>query len=142
MGKDLPQAKFILTVWKASGAMLRNVLQSCHGVSGKKDTFQGICAVALPFATRFVLRGGTHVVAPVEAAFGIAPPTRPLASASEGPRAALWQGPDEWLLIAEEEAGDLAAKLEAALGGVFHSLVDVSHRQTAMRCRAPRRRGC
>jgi len=94
-------------------------------------------AVALPFATRFALRGGPAVVAPVEAAFGIAPPTRPLASASAGERAALWQGPDEWLLIAEEEAGDLAAKLEAALGGVFHSLVNVSHRQTAIEVSGP-----
>ena len=103
---------------------------------GLPDT-QKVRAVALPFATRFVLRGGPHVVAPVEAAFGIAPPTRPLACASEGPRAALWQGPDEWLLIAEEDAGDLAAKLEAALGGVFHSLVDVSHRQTAIEVSGP-----
>ena len=94
-------------------------------------------AVALPVAARFVLRGGPEVVAPVEAAFGVAPPTRPLTSASDGPRAALWQGPDEWLLIAEEAAGDLAANLEAALDGVFHSLVDISHRQAAIEVSGP-----
>jgi sarcosine oxidase subunit gamma len=93
---------------------------------------------ALPFATRFVLRGGPEAVAPVGAAFGVAPPTLPLSSASEGPRAALWQGPDEWLLIAEQGAGDLAAKLSAALAGIFHSLVDISHRQTAIEVSGPR----
>ncbi len=94
-------------------------------------------AVALPFATRFVLRGGPEVVQPVGSAFGVAPPTSPLSSAAEGPRAVLWQGPDEWLLIAEENAGDLAAKLEAALAGIFHSLVDVSHRQAAIEVLGP-----
>jgi sarcosine oxidase subunit gamma len=94
-------------------------------------------AIALPFATRFVLRGGSEVVAPVGAAFGVAPPTRPLSSACENPRAALWQGPDEWLLIAEEDAGDLVANLEAALDGIIHSLVDVSHRQAAIEVSGP-----
>jgi len=90
-----------------------------------------------PFATRFILRGGADVVAPVAEALGVAPPTRPLGSASEGARAALWQGPDEWLLIAENDAPDLGAKLEAALAGVFHTLVDVSHRQVAYEVSGP-----
>jgi sarcosine oxidase subunit gamma len=89
-------------------------------------------ATELPFATRFILRGGWEVAGPVAAAFGVAPPTRPLASASEGPRAALWLGPDEWLLIAEDEPEGLFDKLEAALAGVFHALIDVSHRQTGL----------
>ena len=99
-------------------------------------------AVALPFATRFILRGGEDVAGPVGAAFGVEPPTRPLASAAEGPRAALWLGPDEWLLIAEDEPADLASRLEAALAGVFHALVDVSHRQTGSRSPGRARRGC
>lgn len=94
-------------------------------------------AVALPFATRLILRGGPDVVAPVAEAFGLAPPTRPLGSAAEGSRAALWLGPDEWLLIAEEGAADLGARLAAALGGVFHTLVDVSHRQVAIEVAGP-----
>jgi sarcosine oxidase, subunit gamma len=56
-----------------------------------------------PVAARFVFRGG---------------------------EAALWLGPDEWLLIAEDtDAASLGAELEAALGSAPHSLVDVSHRQ-------------
>ena len=93
--------------------------------------------VAAPFATRFILRGGEEVSGLVGAAFGAAPPLRPLGSAVEGPRVALWLGPDEWLLIAEDEPADLGAKLEAALAGVFHALVDVSHRQAAIDISGP-----
>jgi len=96
-----------------------------------------VSAAALPVVTRFVLRGGSDVVEPAGAAFGVNPPILPLASAREGARAALWQGPDEWLLIAEENAGDLGPKLEAALAGVFHSLVDVSHRQVGIEISGP-----
>jgi len=94
-------------------------------------------ATALPFATRLILRGGADVVGPVAEAFGVAPPTQPLSSAASGARAALWLGPDEWLLIAEERATDLQAGLEAALSGVFHSLVDVSHRQVGIWLEGP-----
>jgi sarcosine oxidase subunit gamma len=89
-------------------------------------------AVAAPFATRFVLRGGPDVVGPVGAAFGASPPVQPLRAAAEGARAALWMGPDEWLLIAEDAAPEIGAEIEAALAGVPHALVDVSHRQCAI----------
>ncbi len=92
----------------------------------------------LPFAARFLLRGGAEVVDPVATAFGVAPPTRPVGSASEGVRAVLWLGPDEWLLIAEDaDALPLGAELESALAGVFHALVDVSHRQVALEVTGP-----
>jgi sarcosine oxidase, subunit gamma len=94
-------------------------------------------ATELPFATRFILRGGEELAGPVAVAFGVALPTRPLASASEGPRAALWLGPDEWLLIAEDEPEGLFEKLEAALAGAFHALIDVSHRQTGLEIAGP-----
>ena len=78
------------------------------------------------------MRGGPDVAAPVGAAFGALPPLQPLRAASEGLRAALWMGPDEWLLIAEDAEPGIGAKLEAALAGVPHALVDVSHRQCAI----------
>ncbi len=89
-------------------------------------------AVAAPFATRWILRGAPDVAGPVGTAFGAPPPLQPLRAAVEGPRAALWMGPDEWLLIAEDPEPGLGAKLEAALAGVPHALVDVSHRQCAI----------
>jgi sarcosine oxidase subunit gamma len=97
----------------------------------------GVKTSALPFAARWILRGGADVAGPAGAAFGVAPPSRPLRAASEGPRAALWMGPDEWLLIAEDADPRLGAELEAALAGVPHSLVDVSHRQVAIEVAGP-----
>jgi sarcosine oxidase subunit gamma len=94
-------------------------------------------AYAAPFATRWLLRGGAGVVEPVAAAFGVAPPIRPLGSASEGARAAFWLGPDEWLLLDEDAGAEWGARLEEALAGVFHTLVDVSHRQVGIELSGP-----
>jgi len=53
-------------------------------------------------------------------------------------RAALWLGPDEWLLLAPEAQGaELAERLAAALAGLPHSLVDVGHRQSGCELRGP-----
>ena len=93
----------------------------------------GKAAVAsCPPAVRFILRGGGEVAACAGVAFGAAPPTQPSRSQTEGPRSALWMSPDEWLLIAEDSAPGLGAKLEAALSALPHALVDVSHRQGAL----------
>ena len=86
-------------------------------------------AAAAPFAWRWLLRGGPSVSAPVGEAFGATPPLQPLRAATEGARAALWLGPDEWLLIAEDDDAELGERLQAALSGVAHALIDVSHRQ-------------
>jgi len=94
-------------------------------------------AIVAPFAARWILRGGPEVSAPVGAAFGAPPPLAPLRAAAAGARAALWLGPDEWLLIAEDDAPDLAAAVETALAGRPHSLVDVSHRQCAIELSGP-----
>jgi sarcosine oxidase subunit gamma len=99
-------------------------------------------AIVAPFAARWILRGGPEVSAPTGAVFGATPPLEPLRATAEDKRAALWLGPDEWLLIAEDEAAaDEAAALggaiEAALAGVPHSLVDVSHRQCAIELAGP-----
>lgn len=42
-------------------------------------------------------------------------------------------GPNEWLVVAPlDEAGTLASRLGVDLADVFHSIVDVSHRNTAL----------
>ena len=86
----------------------------------------------LPPATRYILRGGEPSRAAAEGACGVAIPTRACRAAAVGERAALWLGPDEWLLLGSEtEAAAVGAALDAALEGLPHSLVDVSHRQIA-----------
>jgi sarcosine oxidase, subunit gamma len=92
----------------------------------------------LPGAARYILRGSSAVRAAAEQAFGLAVPATPCRAAAAGERAALWLGPDEWLLIAGEQAGEAtAAMLRAALAGLPHSLVDVSHRQVALELSGP-----
>jgi sarcosine oxidase subunit gamma len=92
----------------------------------------------LPAATRFSLRGGADARAAAAHAFGVELPTTACRAASASGRAALWLGPDEHLLIAPEaEAAAVAATLGAALAGIPHSLVDVSHRQVAFAVKGP-----
>jgi sarcosine oxidase subunit gamma len=69
-------------------------------------------------------------------AAGVGISVEPCRANVQGERAALWLGPDEWLLIApENEGAALASSLATALGGLPHSLVDVSHRQSACELR-------
>jgi len=91
-----------------------------------------------PPAARFILRGGEAVRLACGMVFGAEPPSR-LGSASEGAgRAALWLGPDEWLLMADGgEAAAIGNTLESVLEGTAHSLVDVSHRQIGLIASGP-----
>ena len=92
----------------------------------------------LPPAARWILRGAAEARAAAQSAFQVAIPDEACRAAAVGERAALWLGPDEWLLIAPAaEAETLGAALAAALAGVPHSLVDVSHRQVALELAAP-----
>jgi sarcosine oxidase subunit gamma len=86
-----------------------------------------------PPADRFVVRGGEAARAACSSAFGAELPAKLGLAGVSGERAALWLGPDEWLLIAESGSVEaLAAALEAGLAGAPHSLVDVSHRQIGL----------
>ncbi len=86
-----------------------------------------------PPADRFIVRGPEAARLASSAAFGAELPARLGAAGRSGERAALWLGPDEWLLIAEGGPVEtLAAALEAGLAGLPHSLVDVSHREVGL----------
>ena len=91
-----------------------------------------------PPASRFILRGAEAVRVACGMAFGVEPPSRlGPAGESEG-RAALWLGPDEWLLIVDgADATDIGGVLESVLDGTAHSLVDVSHRQIGLIASGP-----
>jgi len=94
---------------------------------------------ALPSAARFVLRGRPAAERAAGEAFGVALPQTACRAAEAGQgRAALWLGPDEWLLLAPLDAGPaLAASLEQAMQGLPHALVDVSHRQAGIAVSGP-----
>ena len=94
----------------------------------------GFTLLDAPPAERFVFRGGEVARAACSAAFGLALPMRLGPAAAVGERAALWLGPDEWLLISEGQSVEAVfAALEAGIGDAPHSLVDVSHRQVGLR---------
>ena len=86
-----------------------------------------------PHAARFIFRGRGPAVAAAGVAFGIELPQAPCRAAEAGPRAALWLGPDEWLLITPHGARDAVWRdMAKRLGSVPHSLVEVSDRQVAV----------
>jgi sarcosine oxidase subunit gamma len=92
----------------------------------------------LPAASRFVLRGGPSVMAAAGAAIGLNLQTVACRSTSQGERAALWQGPDEQLLLTSVSDGEpMGRSLREALDALPHSLVDVSHRQIALEVHGP-----
>jgi sarcosine oxidase subunit gamma len=104
--------------------------------SGPLDARAAVRVAPLPPATRFVFRGGEDARAAAGAAFGVALPAAACRAAREGKRAALWLGPDEWLLITPD--GEAEAIREAFAGlAASHALVEVSHRQTALAVEGP-----
>jgi sarcosine oxidase subunit gamma len=91
-----------------------------------------------PRAARFILRGGDAVRVACGMVFGAEPPASLGPAGEAGGRAALWLGPDEWLLIADSaDAAAVAEVLESVLEGTAHSLVDVSHRQIGLIASGP-----
>jgi heterotetrameric sarcosine oxidase gamma subunit len=84
-----------------------------------------------PPMTRIVVRARHAAAIAIGDVLGVALPTAPCRSSRSSGRAALWLGPDEWLLLAEAGAV-LPATHPAA------SIVDVSHRDTALTVSGPR----
>jgi sarcosine oxidase subunit gamma len=90
----------------------------------------------LPCEARFIFRGDAQARLAAGTAIGVALAAVACRATTDGPRAALWLGPDEHLLIAPDpDAATLAADLARALAGHAHSLVDVGHRQLALELR-------
>jgi sarcosine oxidase, subunit gamma len=88
----------------------------------------------LPPAMRLVLHGDAQVRAAAAAAWGAGFSEHACRAVTQGTRATLWLGPDEYLLYGADEAakdGTLAA-LQGALGNLPCALVDISHRQFAL----------
>ena len=77
--------------------------------------------------TRLAIRAGGPAATGIGLASGVLLPTVPNRSVFARDRAALWLGPDEWLIVAPDDAADLQAEaLKAAVGHPV-SVVDVSH---------------
>lgn len=96
--------------------------------------FQGGSASVRPLghAGRAVLRCPPAMLDTVGERLGIALPREACRAADDAALAALWLGPDEWLLLGEGAPDDWVAALQAKLGDAPCALVDVSHRQVAL----------
>ena len=65
-------------------------------------------------------------------------PLQPNTTWEDGSRAALWLGPDEWLILGPPGDGDaILSELESALADAVHSVVDVSANRVALEISGP-----
>ena len=92
--------------------------------------------LTLPRCTRLALRAGPEAAAAIGDALGVRLGDAPCRATVAGDCAALWLGPDEWLLLAPDgDAPALAAAAARALGEHPTSILDVSHRTVAVEVR-------
>jgi sarcosine oxidase, subunit gamma len=96
----------------------------------------------LPTAGRWILHGNAAARAAAAAAWGVPFSETACRARSAGPRATLWLGPDEHMLVdfAAADAsgtGAIAAALERAMSDRPHALVDIGHRQFAIEVSGP-----
>ncbi|WP_430511919.1 sarcosine oxidase subunit gamma [Pannonibacter phragmitetus] len=82
---------------------------------------------------RLSFRGRAPAQEAIASVLGTALPQKPLTAAVSGSKAALWLGPDEWLMLAPETDLDaFQAAAESAVSGLAASVTDISHRQDAV----------
>ncbi|TDH35041.1 sarcosine oxidase subunit gamma [Pseudohoeflea suaedae] len=90
----------------------------------------GVAIAQAAPAHRISLRVGADGIPALNKALGLDLPTEPKKSVTaKSGRMALWLGPDEWLVI--DEKGDPMADVAGV--DAFFSVVDVSHRNTAIK---------
>lgn len=95
--------------------------------------------IPLERCTRLSVRADPEAAAAIGGAVGVPLGEEPCRATVAGDRAALWLGPDEWLLLAPD--GDGSALMAAAIGGLGEhaaSIVDVSHRTVVIEVRGAR----
>ena len=99
----------------------------------------GVHLALLPPRTAVNLRGeATSELRSIVAELaGCGLPLRPLDAAAKGSMAALWLGPDEWLITGPADGVALTAKLQRAFRGKFVTATDVSHALAVIRLAGP-----
>ena len=94
------------------------------------------------FVRHLVLRldPASVAVAEVEQRLGLTLPPANRASGADGPRTAVWLGPDEWLVMDSGPDADLETELAAIVRPADGAVVDVSAQRTTLRLRGPHAR--
>jgi heterotetrameric sarcosine oxidase gamma subunit len=105
-------------------------------------TCASVQLAALAPTARLVIRAGSAASTAIGLALGVLLPTVPCRSIIARDRAALWLGPDEWLIVAPETASHLAGLATKAAGDHPASIVDVSHRTRTLEITGARAAWC
>jgi len=90
----------------------------------------GIAIAPIGSLERVSLRADDSAFASIEKAFGLTLPKKPKTSVTKDDRTALWIGPDEWLILGQDNASLMQAF--GKLRSQKFSAVDVSHRNCAI----------
>lgn len=77
----------------------------------------------------------------IETVLGAPLPRRVGATAQHGAHTALWLGPDEWLVISDDDADELTEHLRVAAGDAPSQIVNVSSNRTLIDVSGPDARG-
>jgi sarcosine oxidase subunit gamma len=115
------------------------VQTAAHGQPAARrapDVQNSAWLTVLPPAVRFAFYGEAQARAAVLPVWGAEFSEDACRARTGAGRATLWLGPDEYLLL-DFAAAESAAALEAALHGIPHALVDISHRQFAVAVSGP-----
>jgi sarcosine oxidase subunit gamma len=98
------------------------------------DTPARIRLREIPFLTQLTLRTetGTAASGAASATLGLPLPVVPNTTRSRRDLSVLWMGPDEWLLVAEQDGKVDQPALERAVEGHHATVVDVSAQRTVI----------
>jgi len=92
----------------------------------------------IPFLTKHILRVDPEIgAAAVKSALGLDLPQEPLTSSRSNDTACLWLGPDEWMIVGQDNG---AAGLAKELAQEHFQLTDVSDYYTEVEVSGPRAR--
>jgi sarcosine oxidase subunit gamma len=88
----------------------------------------------IPFLTQLTLRAetGTEASGAASATLGLPLPVVPNTTRSRRGLSVLWMGPDEWLIVSEQDGKIDQPALERALEGHHATVVDVSAQRTVI----------
>src|SRR5690348_12211496 len=76
--------------------------------------------------TRIVVRAGRGSIGGLGDVIGVTLPTQACRTSASNDRVALWLGPDEWLVLADQDVGLPATHPEGSIVDVSHAMAGIS----------------
>jgi sarcosine oxidase subunit gamma len=105
-------------------------------LTARRDDLTAIGAELVPFLALVDVRVDPELATRADLRL----PLEPNTAFDDGRRAALWLGPDQWLILGGPgEERSIIAELEAALDGAHRSIIDVSANRVAIELAGARR---